>query len=350
MASGTKDLYKTLGVDKGASGDEIKKAYRKLARKHHPDLNPGDKSAEKKFKEINEAYEILSDSKKRQEYDQFGKAAFDGSHGFEGFSGGQNAGFGFNGNEDIFADLFGSFGHGSRTVRGADLSTSLDIDLEDAYRGATKSIRLTREKTCDKCGGTGAETSQTCSTCRGSGSVRQSRGVFRMSQPCPSCGGSGSVTTRACNACRGKGSTVSADTIKVRIPPGADTGSRLRLRGMGSAGAAGGPSGDLLIELRVRHHKTFRREGPDIFVDVPVTISEAVLGARIRVPTLDGDVTMTLPAGTDSGKKFKLRGKGIPRKGRQDAGDQYAVIKIVVPKNVTDSTKEALETLARAYK
>lgn len=349
MATATEDFYERLGVKKDASTDEIKKAYRKLARKYHPDLNPGDSAAEKKFKEINEAYEVLSDSKKRTEYDQFGKSAFEGAQGFEGF-GAQDFGFGFGGAQDIFSDLFGGFGRENVPLKGADLSTHLDISLEEAYKGVTKAISLTREVACKSCGGTGAEASQTCSTCKGAGSVKQSRGVFRLSQPCPACKGRGKIVTKACKTCRGNGSTVVTETIKVKIPPGADTGSRVRLKGMGGAGAKGGPSGNLYIELTVRSHPMFKRDGNNIYVEVPVTVVEAVLGGKIKVPTLDGSVSMTLPAGTDSGKKFRLKGKGIPNKRTGITGDEFAVIKIIVPKNVSGKTKTALEEIEKAYK
>lgn len=349
MSATTQDYYEVLGIKKGASTDEIKKAYRRLARKYHPDLNPGDMAAEKRFKEINEAYEVLSDSKKRAEYDQFGKAAFEGMHGFEGFRT-QDFGAGFGGAEDIFADLFGRFRHEETALRGNDLATRFDITLEEAYQGVTKPITLTREIPCKSCRGTGAESSQTCSQCKGAGSIRQSRGLFRLSQPCPACRGSGQKITKACQSCRGSGNVVATETIKVKIPPGADTGSKVRLRGMGGAGIKGGPAGDLFIELSVRPHSMFKREGNNIYVDVPVTITEAVLGGKINVPTLDGNVTMTLPPGTDSGKKFKLKGKGIPNRKTGIKGDEFAVIKIVVPKKVSSKTKDALEEIEKAYK
>jgi len=350
MAATTQDYYDLLGVKRDATQEEIKKTYRRLARKYHPDLNPGDKSAEKKFKEINEAYEVLSDTKKRSEYDQFGKAAFEGAQGPEGF-GTSGFDFGFGSAEDIFSNLFGGgFRQHDAPFKGADLVTSLEITLEDAFRGIARPITLTKEMECKTCSGTGAEDFQTCSQCKGAGTIKQSRGVFRVSQPCPSCRGAGRIVTRACKACKGKGSGKASETVKIKIPPGAETGSRIKLKGMGGAGVRGGPPGDLYIELTVKPHPVFKREANHIYADVPVTVSEAVLGGKIQVPTLDGKVTMTLPPGTDSGKKFRLKGKGIPDRKTGTRGDEYAVIKIVVPKTVSAQTKEALEALEKAYK
>ncbi|UCD35750.1 MAG: DnaJ domain-containing protein, partial [Nitrospiraceae bacterium] len=306
-------------------------------------------AAEKKFKEINEAYEILSDPKKRAEYDQFGKSTFEGAQGFEGFRQ-QDFGTGFGGAEDIFSDLFSHFRRDEAPLRGPDLSTKFTISLEEAFNGVTKPITLSREVVCRSCQGTGAEASTTCSSCKGAGSVKQSRGIFRMSQPCTTCQGLGRVITKACKTCGGRGNTISAETIKVKIPPGADTGSRVRLKGMGGTRSGGGPAGDLFIELTVRPHPVFKREGNNIYVDVPVTFTDAVLGGKIKVPTLSGDVTMTLPPGTDSGKKFKLKGKGIPNRKTGVRGDEFAVIKILVPKNVSSKAKEALEEIDKAYK
>jgi molecular chaperone DnaJ len=347
MATTAQDFYETLGVKKNSSSGEIKKSYRKLARKYHPDLNPGDKSAEKKFKEINEAYEVLSDTKKKTEYDQYGKSPFEGAQGFEGF---RTRDFGFGGGgEDIFSDLFGTFRQNDAPFRGNDLETRLEISLEEAFSGVTKSVTLTREKNCKACGGLGAKSSKTCTACRGAGSVKQKRGVFRLNQPCTVCRGTGQIITKVCTTCKGKGITVATETIKVKIPPGADSGSRVKLRGMGGAGVKGGPAGDLYISLTVRQHTVFKREGSNIYVDVPVTVSEAVLGGKIKVQTIDGTVTMTLPPGTDSGKKFRLKGKGIPNKRSGIAGDEFAVIKIVVPKKVSKKAKAALEEIEKAY-
>ncbi|NOZ68144.1 MAG: molecular chaperone DnaJ [Deferribacteres bacterium] len=348
MTATTKDYYEVLGVKNDASTDEIKKAYRRLARKYHPDLNPGDKAAEKKFKEINEAYEVLSDPKKRAEYDRFGKAAFEGAQGFEGFTA-RDFGAGFGGVEDIFSDLFGQFRHREAPLKGPDLETRLDISLEEAFSGVTKAINLRRETACKSCGGTGAESSSVCSRCSGTGSIKQSRGLFRLSQPCPSCNGSGKIVSKICQACGGHGSTLTTETVKIKIPPGADTGSRVKIKGMGGAGVKGGPPGDLYINLTVRPHPVFKREGNDVYVEVPVTVADAVLGGKIKVPTLEGPVTMTLPPGTDSGKKFKLKGKGIPDRRTGIRGDEFAVIKIIVPKKVTERTREAIREIERAY-
>lgn len=345
MATATKDYYDILGVKKDASQEEIKKAYRRLARKYHPDLNPGNKSAEQKFKEINEAYEVIGDPKKRAEYDQFGRVPpFEGGEGFEWF---RPFDFGFG--EDMFSDLFGRRYVEEVPLRGPDLVTPVDITLEEAYKGVTKPITITREIPCSACNGTGAEGSQTCPNCKGTGTIRERRGFFGLTQTCPQCKGRGKMITKACRACRSSGRTVITETIKVKVPPGADTGKRLRLSGMGGAGLRGGPPGNLYIEVTVKPHSVFRRDGDDIYVDVPVTIGEAVLGGKIDVPTLDGYATMTLPPGTDSGKRFRLKGKGIPDTKTGLKGDEYVTIKIVVPKKVTARTKEALQEVEKAY-
>jgi molecular chaperone DnaJ len=356
MSASKNDFYDTLGVKKDASPEEIKKAFRRLARKYHPDLNPGDKNAEKRFKEINEAYEVLSDQKKRADYDMFGKTPFETGAGFEGFRT-QDFGFDFGGAEDIFSNLFSGFGTSESTrfrsempFQGSDLETRLDISLEEAYKGVTKPITMTREVVCDTCRGTGAEASQRCSNCKGSGAIHQKRGFFRMSQPCPACSGRGNVIKKVCNTCRGNGSTVATETVRVKIPPGADTGSRVKLKGMGGAGTKGGPPGNLYIKLTVTPHPVFKRDGKDVYVEAPVTVGEAIIGGKISVPTLDGNVSMTLPPGTDSGKKFRLKGKGFPGTKTGVKGDEFVVIKIVVPKTVTEKTREAVKNIENAYK
>ncbi len=349
MATTTKDYYEILGVKKGASQDEIKRAYRRLARKYHPDVNPGDKTAEQRFKEINEAYEVLGDPKKRAEYDQFGKTTF-GPEGFEGF---RTYDFGFDfgtrGFEDIFSDFLSGFRTMETPLKGADLKTSLDISLEEAYKGVIKPVTLTREAPCAACGGAGAEVSQTCTNCKGLGMIKQGRGFLSITQTCPSCKGRGSIAKKRCRQCNGSGVVLKTETLKVKIPPGADTGSRLKLKGKGGAGVKGGPAGDLYIEINVRPHPVFRRDGDNVYVEVPITIGEAVLGGKVKVPTLDGTVTMTLPPGTDSGKKFRLKGKGFPNTKTGVRGDEVVVVKIVVPKKMTEKTKEALQEVEKAY-
>ncbi len=350
MVMAAKDYYEILGLKKDASQEEIKRAFRRLARKYHPDLNPGDKTSEQRFKEINEAYEVLSDPKKRADYDQYGKTPFEPGQGFGGF---KPFDFGFDSGrnaEGIFSDLFGGFrGYEEVPLRGHDFATSLDISLEEAYKGVTKPITLTREVSCKACNGTGAETFRTCPNCRGTGKIQQSKGFLRLSQTCPGCRGGGKAMTKPCKACNGAGNIVKTETIKVKIPPGAENGSRVKLKGMGGTGARGGPPGNLYIELTVKPHPVFKREGNNICVESTVTVGEAILGGKIKVPTLDGTATMTLPPGTDSGKKFRLKGKGIPNMKTRVKGDEFVVIKIVVPKTVTAKAREALQEVEKAY-
>ena len=348
MATATKDYYEILGVKKDASQDDVKRTFRRLARKYHPDLNPGDKTSEQKFKEINEAYEVLSDPKKRADYDQFGKTPFEAGGGFEGFKP-RDFSFDFGGDADIFSNLFGTRRAEEMPLRGPDLMTSLEITLEEAYKGVTKPLTLTREIPCSICSATGAESSRICSICKGAGMVQQGRGFFRMSQTCPACKGRGRMTTKVCRPCGGSGHTVITETIKVKIPAGANTGSRLKLQGMGGAGVKGGPAGNLYIELTVKTHQVFKRDGDDVYADVPVTIGEAVLGGKINVPTLDGYAAMTLPSGTDSGKKFKLKGKGIHNNRTGVKGDEYVAIKIVVPKRLSERAKNSLKDIEASY-
>jgi len=353
MPSDVKDYYKTLGVGKEASQDEIKKAYRKLARKYHPDLNPGDKSAEQKFKELNEAYEVLGDAKKKAEYDQFGRSPF--GAGGSGYGGFRTYDFretpDFGGFGDIFADLFGARGGTeARYVRGPDMVMGIDLSLEEAFSGVTRPITYNREATCRTCNGSGAESSQMCDACRGTGNVTISKGFFKMAQPCTACGGTGRRITKACPVCRGSGKTLRTETLKVKIPRGADTGSRVKLKGMGGAGVGGGPAGDLIIEISVRPHDIFKRKGDDIVLDLPVTFAEAALGSKIEVPTIDGIAAMTLPPGTQSGQRFKLSGKGFPSTKTGVRGNQYVDIKITVPKDLDNKAKDKIKELDALYK
>ncbi len=352
MAPSVKDYYEILGIGKNASQEDIKKAYRKLARKYHPDLNPGDKSAEQKFKEINEAYEVLGDEKKKADYDQYGRSPFD-SGGAWYDSGTYTSGdrFDFGGFGDVFADLFGA-GAGREAVdlKGPDLVMGIELSLEEAFTGVTKPIAFNREISCKACGGSGAETYQQCDKCRGTGKVSASKGFFRMSQYCPACGGTGKKITKPCKSCGGRGKILQTENIKVRIPAGADTGSRVRVKGMGGAGQGRGPSGDLQIEITVKSHPLFTRKGDDLYIDVPVTFGEAALGAKIEVPTIDGLTSMTLPAGTQGGQKFKLSGKGFPSSKTGRRGDQYASIKISIPKNINEKGRSAVQEVESLYR
>lgn len=347
MTTGTKDYYDVLGVGKKASDDEIKKAFRKLARKYHPDLNPGDKSAEKKFKELNEAYETLKDSKKRAEYDQFGKSPYGaGAQGFEGFRTYDVGGF-----SDIFSDLFGTRARPEAyRAKGPDMVMGLELSFEEAFTGIAKTISFKREAPCKACNGSGAESSQVCSTCSGRGSTETAKGFFRMSQACPACNGTGRKVTKVCSSCGGRAHLFKTETVKVKIPPGADTGSRVRLRGMGGAGMGGGPAGDLLIEITVKPHRLFKRKGDDVYLELPITFNEAALGAKIEIPTLDGTANMTLPAGTQGGQRLKLKGKGFPATKSGVRGNQYVDIKIVIPKGIDTKEREIVERIETLYK
>ncbi len=349
MARATKDYYEVLGVKRDASQEDIKRAYRKLARKCHPDLNPGDKTAEQKFKEVNEAYEVLSDPKKRAEYDQFGRSPFEGGPGFEGFRTYDFGDIFDSGLGDIFSDVFGRRAR-QETSKGPDIVTGLELSLEEAFSGVTKTITFNRETTCRTCNGSGAESSVVCAVCKGTGSVKTPKGFFRMSQPCQNCGGTGRKITKVCFTCGGRGKVLQAETIKAKIPAGVDTGSRVRLRGMGSAGEGGGPAGDLHIEITVRPHRLFKRKGDDLYLDLPVTFSEAALGAKIEVPTIDGITVMTLPPGTQGSQRLKLSGKGFPSPKTGARGNQYVNIKIVVPKNITNKAKETLKEIESLYR
>ncbi len=344
MATTVKDYYAVLGVNKDASQDDIKKAFRKLARKYHPDLNPGDKKAEEKFKDLNEAYAVLGDAQKRAEYDKGGTAAFEGFEG-GGFDFRESFDFG-----DIFGDIFGGrHAAGPHYGKGEDILMGMEMTLEDAYNGITRPISVTRASNCDACGGSGAEGYQTCDRCKGTGQSQASKGFFKMSQACPECRGTGRKITAACRKCAGRGKVLMTDTVKVKIPAGVDNGSVVRLKGKGHAGEGGGPPGDLLIEISVRQHRLFRRKGDDIHVQLPVTFGEAALGTKIEVPTIDGVSVMKLPPGTQGGQRFKLSGKGFVSPRTKQRGDEVVEIKIVVPKNIPDSARDALKVIESLY-
>jgi len=350
-----KDYYKTLGVDKTSKDTEIKKAFRNLARKYHPDVNPDNKEAEARFKEINEAYEVLGDPEKRKKYDTMGDSFFEGfkpgGSGFEGtsYQDFDNVFRGRGGFEDI---LGGMFGGGARprsaAIKGDDLQYLMEIDLEEVVTGKKVDISFYHTVRCTGCGGKGEKPggrSDTCSRCKGSGTIGTSRGMFNMSQTCPACGGRGRVSIEPCDSCGGKGELPRHEKLNVKIPAGADTGSRIRLAGKGNAGQHGGPNGDLYIETKVRSKKGFRRDGQSVFVDINISVPQAILGDTIEVPTIDGKASMKIPHGTQNGQKFRLKGKGLPKMGGAARGDQYVVINVEIPKGIDDDTKELVRRL-----
>ena len=347
-----RDYYEVLGVSKNASDDEIKKAYRALAKKYHPDMNPGDKEAEERFKEVNQAYAVLSDPDKKSKYDRFGPEAAEGGAGYgDGFGG-----FGFSGEgfdiSDIFEGFFGgggTRGHRNGPARGDDLLQKIFISFEEAAFGCKKEIKYSRVEKCAECGGTGcaAGTSpKVCSKCGGTGQIKvQQRtplGVFQTTKTCDACGGAGQTIANPCKTCRGTGITNVSKTLEVSVPAGIDNGQRITLRGMGNCGKNGGPSGDLYIAVQVRAHSVFTRDGFNIYCEIPITFPEAALGAEIRIPTLEGDTTYTIPEGTQTGTTFRMRGKGIQNVNGRGRGDQYVRVNIEVPKNLSDKQKKLL--------
>jgi molecular chaperone DnaJ len=343
-----RDYYEILGVTKDVSAAELKKAYRRVAMKFHPDRNPDDKSTEDKFKEANEAYEILSDEQKRAAYDQYGHAGVDAQ---SGMGGGAGAGFG-NFSDifgDVFGDIFGGAGGGrgrSGASRGSDLRYTLELSLEDAVKGSTVQIKVPTLVSCKVCDGSGAKAGSkpvTCSTCGGHGQVRMQQGFFSVQQTCPTCHGRGSVISDPCSACRGQGRTEETKTLSVKVPAGVDTGDRIRLSGEGEAGVGGGPSGDLYVQVSVRKHEIFQREGSDLYCEVPIDFVDAALGGELEVPTLDSRVKLKVPPETQTGKLFKLRGKGVtPVRGGQ-AGDLLCRVVVETPVNLTGKQKELLK-------
>lgn len=352
--SGKKDYYETLGVDRGADKATIKKAYRKLAMQYHPDRNPDNAEAEAKFKQASEAAEILLDDDKRRRYDQFGHAGVDGQAG--GFSGGSGfSGFGDFG--DIFGDIFGDFMGGGRSSRsrsraqaGNDLQMTIQVSFEEAAFGATKTVEITRSALCDVCHGSGAEGGAkpaTCDTCGGTGQIRRQQGFFTMASTCPRCNGSGQIVTNPCKSCGGKGLKKKKAELEVKIPAGIDRGQRLKLSGEGDSGVYGGPSGDLYIVVDVKPHDFFVRDGHDIYCEIPISFSQAALGAEIEIPTLSGKVTVNIPEGTQSGKKMRLRGKGIQHLGGYGNGDLILTIHVETPTKLCKEQRELLTNLGK---
>ena len=344
-----KDYYEVLGLKKGASENDIKRAYKRLASKHHPDKNQGSKEAEEKFKEINEAYEVLGDDQKRAAYDQYGHAAFEqggGAGGFGGGFGGADFGDMFG---DIFGDIFGGGGRGrQRVVRGEDLRYDLEITLEEAVKGITKDIQINTLVHCDSCGGSGAEKGskvETCPHCHGSGRIRRQQGFFVSESICPTCHGSGKKIEKPCRSCHGEGRVHKKENLSVKIPAGVDTGNQLRLAGKGAAGENGAPAGDLYVVIHVREHNIFERDGNNLYCEVPISFATAALGGEIEVPTLDGRVKLKIPAETQTGKLFRMRGKGVSSTRSGYAGDLICRIVVETPVNLTSEQKELLQKL-----
>ncbi|MBS3997076.1 MAG: molecular chaperone DnaJ [Hydrogenophaga sp.] len=351
-----RDYYEVLGVPKNASDEEIKKAYRKLAMKHHPDRNQGDasKAAEEKFKEAKEAYEMLSDPQKKAAYDQYGHAGVDpnmrGGPGADGF-GGFGESFG-----DIFGDIFGAARgqrNGRQVYRGADLSYAMEISLEEAAAGKESQIRIPSWDDCETCKGTGAKPGtsvKTCTTCHGQGQVQMRQGFFSVQQTCPHCHGSGKIIPEPCTTCSGQGKIKKQKTLEIKIPAGIDDGQRIRSTGNGEPGQNGGPSGDLYIEVRLRKHDIFEREGDDLHCQVPVSMTTAALGGEIDVPTLQGKATIDLPEGTQSGKTFRLRGKGVKGVRSSYPGDLYCHVAVETPIKLTEHQRKLLKELDDSFK
>lgn len=356
-----RDYYEVLGIERNATEDDIKKAYRRLAKKYHPDINPGDKDAEQRFKEINEAYEVLSEPSRRKQYDTFGHAGANGQGGFGDFGG--FGGFGgqgdFGGFGDIFDTIFGGgFGGARRSNRpskGNDLRVDLDLEFEEAAFGITKEVKVSRQERCEVCGGTGAKpgtSSKTCTQCGGTGQVRYRQntalGRFETIRTCDACHGEGKIVEEPCTECRGTGKAYKSRKITIKVPSGVDNGSVIPLKGEGEPGERGGPNGDLFVYIRVRPHRFFKREGENVYCEIPITFVQAALGDEITVPTLDGKVKQTIPEGTQTGTMFRLRGKGIPRLNDRGRGDQYVKVYVDVPKKLNNEQKELLRKFAEA--
>lgn len=359
MADTKRDYYEVLGLQKGASEADIKKAYRQMAKKYHPDLNPGDKTAEEKFKEVGEAYEVLSDSEKRARYDQFGHAGVDPNYGAGG-AGGYNVDFGDLG--DLFSSFFGGsgFGGGGRANpnaprRGSDLSKSVTLSFEEAAKGCTKDVEYNRIETCNQCSGTGAQpgtSPKTCTDCGGTGYVRVNQrtpfGVIQSQHACSTCQGTGKIVEHKCSKCSGMGKVRVKATRAVEFPAGVDEGQKVRVSGAGNQGSNGGSSGDLYVNVDIRPHHIFERQGYDVHMEQPITYGQAVFGAEIDVPTLDGNVKIKVPAGTQPGDINRMQGKGIQRLNSRSKGDQYVHFTVVVPKNVTNEQRDLIIQLEQS--
>ncbi|MBM7454372.1 molecular chaperone DnaJ [Oceanisphaera litoralis] len=342
-----RDYYEVLGVSKGADEREIKKAYKRMAMKYHPDRNKTDADAGDKFKEATEAYEVLTDAQKRAAYDQFGHDGVNGQQGGHGFGGG-GADFG-----DIFGDVFGDiFGGGQRrqqrAARGSDLRYNMELTLEEAVRGVTKEIKVPTLVGCDACDGSGAKAgtqAKTCQTCHGHGQVQMRQGFFTVQQPCPTCRGQGKIITDPCHKCHGEGRYQKTKTLSVKIPAGVDTGDRIRLSGEGEAGESGAPAGDLYVQMHVRDHEIFVRDGNNLFCEVPIGFTAAALGGEVEVPTLDGRVKLKIPAETQTGRLFRLKGKGVRSARSGQMGDLVCKVYIETPVSLTEEQKELLRQL-----
>jgi len=357
-----RDYYDILGVSRKASKDEIKKAFRKLAMQHHPDRNPGNKQADHKFKELNEAYEVLKDDQKRAAYDQFGHEGADAHAGFgrgRETHGGFHAGFGTGGFSDIFEEMFGNFAGGARersthSHKGSDLRYDMTLTLEEAYKGIQKDIRIRSQTACDVCQGTGAKKGSaptTCSTCRGMGVVRVQQAFFMIERTCTTCHGTGQIIKDPCTTCHGQGRVLKERTLKVTIPAGIEDGSRVRLSGEGEAGLNGGSNGDLYVFVEITPHRLFKRQGSDLFFNATIPMATAILGGEIEVPTIDGGRSrVSIPAGAQSGKQFRLKGKGMSILRRHDHGDLYILIDVETPVNLTSSQKKLIEEFAKLSK
>ena len=362
-----KDYYQTLGVDKKATADDLKKAYRKLAMQYHPDKNPGNKEAEHKFKELSEAYEVLKDDQKRAAYDRFGHAAFDASMGGRGAAAGAGpggmggaggfGGFGGAGFSDIFEEMFGDFmgqqqrrGGEATSRRGADVSHEMEITLEDAFLGKETPVKVATWTSCAGCNGSGAEKgtkAEVCETCRGVGRVRAQQGFFTVERTCPTCGGVGQTVKTPCHICGGSGRNRKEKTLSVAIPPGIEDGTRIRLAGEGEAGTRGGPSGDLYVFLSIRPHRFFQREASNLFCRVPVPMTTVSLGGSIEVPTIDGKrMKVTIPAGTQTGQQFRLKGKGMTILRSPNRGDLFVEVQVETPVNLSKKQRELLQQFA----